>query len=242
VVDAHVVSGPDELRKAVIQSVLNWHFTSDSANGTRQVTVVFAIPQGPTPVRGAARIYPAPLSGQPPARILAITAPADLLARLPIHEGDMMTPELRASLEKTVHDYDEHFVIGSQYTQDGLRVIINPPNTRMSPPVMQTSSTAPAPGAVRVVANVAAANILSQTPPEYPPLAKAARVQGTVRFEATIGKDGAVQNLQLLEGPPLLVQAAMHAVRQWVYKPTLLNGQPVQAITTIDVNFTLSEN
>jgi TonB family protein len=104
----------------------------------------------------------------------------------------------------------------------------------------QSSAPAP-PGTIRVGANVQAANIISQAKVSYPPLAKAARVQGTVRFEATIGKDGHVENLQLVSGPPLLVQAAMDSVRQWIYKPTLLNGQPVSVVTTVDVNFTLSE-
>ena len=104
----------------------------------------------------------------------------------------------------------------------------------------QSNGPAP-PGTIRVGANVQAANIVSQAKVTYPPLAKAARVQGTVRFEATIGKDGHVENLQLISGPPLLVQAAMDSVRQWVYKPTLLNGQAISVITTVDVNFTLSE-
>jgi len=85
------------------------------------------------------------------------------------------------------------------------------------------------------------ANLIKQPKPVYPPLAKAARVQGTVKFQATISKDGTIENLQLLSGPPLLVQAAMQAVQQWQYKPTLLNGDPVEVITTIDVNFTLSQ-
>jgi protein TonB len=82
---------------------------------------------------------------------------------------------------------------------------------------------------------------VSQPKPVYPPLAKAARVQGTVSFQAVIGTDGTVRNLQLISGPPLLVQAAMMAVQQWVYEPTLLNGKPVEVITTIDVNFTLQD-
>ncbi|MES1261697.1 MAG: energy transducer TonB, partial [Acidobacteriota bacterium] len=94
---------------------------------------------------------------------------------------------------------------------------------------------------VRVGAAVQEAALLSQPKPVYPPLAKEARVQGTVKFEAVIGKDGRVQNLRLLSGPPLLVQAAMQGVQQWVYKPTLLNGSPTEVITTIDVNFTLSQ-
>ncbi len=94
---------------------------------------------------------------------------------------------------------------------------------------------------MRVGGNVQQANLIRQPKPLYPPLAKAARVQGTVKFQATISKEGTIQNLQLLSGPPLLVQAAMQAVKQWVYKPTLLNGEPVEVITTIDVNFTLSQ-
>ena len=77
--------------------------------------------------------------------------------------------------------------------------------------------------------------------PPYPPLAKQARISGTVRFTAIIGKDGTIQNLQLITGHPLLVQAATEAVKQWLYKPTLLNGEPVEVITQIDVNFTLSQ-
>jgi len=94
---------------------------------------------------------------------------------------------------------------------------------------------------IRVGGNVTAANLLRQVRPVYPPLAKAARVQGTVKFEAVIAKDGTIQNLHLVSGPPLLVQAALQAVQQWQYKPTLLNNEPVEVITTIDVNFTLSQ-
>ena len=66
-------------------------------------------------------------------------------------------------------------------------------------------------------------------------------MQGTVRFEATISKEGTIENLKLLPGaPPLLVQAAMDAVKQWRYKPTILNGEPTEVETTIDVNFSLS--
>jgi TonB family protein len=97
------------------------------------------------------------------------------------------------------------------------------------------------PGTVRVGSAVQAANLTSQTAPVYPPLAKAARVQGTVSLAATIGTDGRVQNLQLISGPPLLVQAATDSVRQWVYKPVMMNGQPVPVVTTIDVNFTLAQ-
>ena len=94
---------------------------------------------------------------------------------------------------------------------------------------------------IRVGGNVQAANLIKKVTPSYPPLAKQARIQGTVRFNAVIGKDGAIQNLTLVSGHPLLVPSATEAVKQWVYKPTLLNGDPVDVITQIDVNFTLSQ-
>jgi protein TonB len=93
---------------------------------------------------------------------------------------------------------------------------------------------------IRVGGNVIAAKKIRGPVPIYPPLAKAARIQGHVLFSAIIGRDGTIQNLQLISGHPLLVPAAQEAVRQWVYQPTLLNGEPVEVITQIDVNFTLS--
>lgn len=97
------------------------------------------------------------------------------------------------------------------------------------------------PSRIRVGGNVQRANLIRQVMPQYPPLAKQARIQGTVRFTAIIGKDGHIQNLQLISGHPLLVAAAEQAVQQWVYRPTELNGEPVEVVTTIDVNFTLSQ-
>ena len=97
------------------------------------------------------------------------------------------------------------------------------------------------PEPLKVGGNVQAANLLKKITPAYPALAKSARIQGTVRFTAIIGKDGTIQNLQLVSGHPMLVQSATEAVKQWVYKPTLLNGEPVEVITQIDVNFTLSQ-
>jgi len=97
-----------------------------------------------------------------------------------------------------------------------------------------------APKRIRVGGNVQQARLLNQPRPVYPPLAKQARIQGTVRLQAIIAKDGTVQELQVLQGHPLLVQSALEAVRQWRYQPTLLNGEPVEVVTTIDVVFTLS--
>ena len=95
------------------------------------------------------------------------------------------------------------------------------------------------PKRIRVGGNVQKARLINQPKPLYPPLAKQARIQGTVRLEAIIAKDGTIQQLRVVKGHPLLVQSALNAVRQWRYNPTVLNGQPVEVATTIDVHFTL---
>jgi TonB family protein len=108
------------------------------------------------------------------------------------------------------------------------------------PPAPALGATPAAPQRIRVGANVQAQNLIYRADPIYPPLAAQARIQGTVRFTAIIGKDGTMQNIQLISGHPLLVVAAKEAVQQYRYKPTLLNGIPVEVITTIDVHFALA--
>jgi protein TonB len=95
------------------------------------------------------------------------------------------------------------------------------------------------PGPQRIGAGVAEANLIKKVDPEYPPLALAARIQGTVDFTVTIGTDGHVQEMQLVRGHPMLAQAAAKALQQYVYRPTLLNGQPVVVITDISIPFKL---
>ena len=107
------------------------------------------------------------------------------------------------------------------------------------PPSRQTSPGSTQP--IRVGGTVQNANLIRRVTPVYPEMALRARVQGTVRFSAVIGKGGAIQDLQLISGPSLLVQSAVDAVKQWVYRPTLLNGEPVEVITQIEVNFTLTK-
>src|SRR3982751_899782 len=109
------------------------------------------------------------------------------------------------------------------------------------PPPVKDAPKPVTPKSIRVGGNVQAAKLVRQPKPQYPPLAKQARIQGTVRFNAVIGRDGQIANLTLASGHPLLVPAATEAVRQWVYQPTLLNGEPVEVVTQIDVNFTLSQ-
>jgi protein TonB len=96
-------------------------------------------------------------------------------------------------------------------------------------------------GPLRVGGNVQAARIVNRVQPIYPPLARQTRISGTVRLHAIISKDGTIIQLEVINGHPLLQQAALDAVRQWRYQPTLLNGEPVEVDTTIDVIFSLNQ-
>jgi protein TonB len=111
--------------------------------------------------------------------------------------------------------------------------------------ISATNSTAmvpkmAAPTRVRVSSGVSTGLLIRKVPPTYPPLARQARIQGVVILQAQISKTGDIQNLQLISGHPMLAPAAIEAVKQWKYKPYLLNGEPVEVDTQVQVNFTLA--
>jgi protein TonB len=111
-----------------------------------------------------------------------------------------------------------------------------------APTEHQTAATPVKPDGppVRLGGRVLEAQLIKKVVPVYPPLARVARVSGTVHLEGILSKDGTIRNLQVLSGHPLLVRAALDAVRQWVYRPTQLNGEPVEVIAPIDVVFSLN--
>jgi protein TonB len=92
---------------------------------------------------------------------------------------------------------------------------------------------------VRVSSGVASGNLINRVTPVYPPIARTNRIAGQVVLHALISKNGNIENLQVVSGHPMLTQSALEAVRQWKYKPYLLNGEPVEVETTIQVNFNL---
>jgi periplasmic protein TonB len=96
------------------------------------------------------------------------------------------------------------------------------------------------PQRVRVSQGVTQGLLIKRIQPTYPPLARQARIQGTVLLQAEISKTGDIQNLRLISGHPMLAPAAIEAVKQWKYRPYILNGEPVDVETQITVNFTLS--
>jgi len=96
------------------------------------------------------------------------------------------------------------------------------------------------PQRIRVSSGVQSGLLIRKVNPTYPPLARQARIQGVVILQAQISKEGNIENLQLISGHPMLAPAAIEAVKQWKYKPYLLNGEPVEVETQVQVNFTLS--
>jgi protein TonB len=108
-----------------------------------------------------------------------------------------------------------------------------PPPVKVEKPVT--------PKRITIGGNVQQAKLVRQPKPVYPPLAKQARISGVVHLAAVISKDGTIQDLKVISGHPLLIPSALEAVKQWVYQPTQLNGEPVEVSTQIDVNFTLSQ-
>ena len=98
------------------------------------------------------------------------------------------------------------------------------------------------PGPVRADQRVMSGQIVKKVPPQYPSVARQARIQGTVVLKAVIDTSGAVQSLQLISGHPMLAPAVIEAVKQWKYTPYLLNGDPVVVETNVTVNFNLVGN
>ncbi|MGB9459245.1 MAG: M56 family metallopeptidase [Bryobacteraceae bacterium] len=283
VTDASILSGPDELRKAVLQSVLNWHFYKDADGAMRQVSVTFELPkEGTMPSTGVTGGVAAGVSGgvgtgtgdavgggassygrygnivadqftvdnsdlytssTSVLKSIAVSgisdsAKADLLARLPVHEGDTLLAKISDvmyQVGEAVAKFDPHLHVGINI-HNGIAMM------RISPDEPTSSGNGETPKRVDVGSNVQALRLISKVDPVYPPLAKQAKIQGTVELSAVIGKDGRVQDLRVIRGHPLLVQAALDAVKNWVYQPTLVNGEPVEVKTSIQINFALASS
>ena len=108
-----------------------------------------------------------------------------------------------------------------------------------SAPVL-AKTPAPTPKRIRVPARIAEANLVYDVAPKYPPEAGRAQIEGTVVLLAVIAKDGTVEDVRVKSGLSVLAQAAIEAVKQWRYRPYLLNGEPVEVDSQITINFTLS--
>jgi len=133
----------------------------------------------------------------------------------------------------------ENGVPGGIGVPGAISQILAPPIPQPKPRVTDAPTIPAKP--IAIGGDVQAAKLVKKVIPAYPPLARQARVSGTVQLIGVIAKDGTIQQLQVVSGHPLLVKAALDAVRQWIYRPTLLNGQAVEVIAPIDVIFTLGQ-
>ncbi len=249
VADARVQSGPDELRRSALSSALQWHFANETGqDSVIQSAVTFKLAAGSANSLSRPRIPE--LSGPsifksigwgPMASKEMFEKVRDALPRL----GEPMTSESLQRIAETVHQIDEHLTVGFivDPKDNSGSVIIDMAGGKSSAPLSSSNFSPPATEGVkrvRVGGNVQAAKITNKVTPKYPPLAKQSRIQGTVRYNVLISKDGAIKVMELVSGHPLLVEAATPAVQQWQYEPTFLNGEPVEVVTVIDMNFTLA--
>jgi TonB family protein len=280
VTDARVLSGPGELRRDALSSVLQWHYAGDgAAPPSARVSIQYAQRAAATAAVGGA-LPPAPPPPPPPGATrrelrgvegwdgvlsgiqysgLSPDLKQRIEDRLKMHAGDTVSNEVLIGIGNSLREIDDHLVLGvfSDQTPQGrsVKLQISVRGAQIAPPVRPAPPPPPPPPAgqspaampggapqrINLSGNVQTANLVTKITPVYPPLAKQARIQGSVRMTAIIGTEGQVVDLQLVSGHPLLAEAAMDAVRQWIYRPTLLNGQPVEVITQIDVNFTLAQ-
>lgn len=258
VVDARAVSGPLELRQGAVRWALDWRYdTSVQSARTVVATVTFQMPE-----RGAELSIP--LLGLPMLMEQA-DLPASSLVLRAVQTADLdpPNPALQAKLESYIGqnfgidgalaDAIQQEIAGATEATDSYQaptayvaprvdgavlLVRRPaprdpkPAPRVNPGVPKRISVGGATQKKRVIRNVL---------PVYPALAKQAKVQGTVNLNVILSEGGSVRTVEVLSGHPLLIPAAIDAVKQWRYKPTLLNGQPVAVETTVDIHFTLSE-
>jgi periplasmic protein TonB len=231
-----------ESGKAMTAKSKYWPFISLFANSAAMVALILwplLHPEAlPTQMIATLMVAPSPPpSPPPPIRTLKVQTKSEMLnARLQAPSRipkETKAVNVSATPPTMVVNGMEDLGAG---TPGGMSTIIGS--------VGMGAATVVKPEAVRklnVSSGVMAGNLLDKTPPQYPAIAKAARVQGTVVLQATISKTGLIQNLRVISGPPMLQQAAIDAVRSWRYKPYLLNGDPVEVETTINIVFSLGD-
>lgn len=236
VTDARVVSGPEELRNPALQSILQWRYKPGANPKTVTVTITFRAPERLPEASSNQILRAVDVSRAPLEKREAFRARLEPLIGKPMDE-------VRAGVMEAMRDIDPS--VGIQWnidpsTGDNSIALIGgmPP----APPGASADFPPPAAGIkrIRVGGNVQSSKLLVQVPPTYPAAAKQARVQGLVRFQVLINRDGTVQSLAVSNGHPLLIDAAQQAVRHWTWQTTHLNGEPVEVLTVVDVNFTLA--
>jgi TonB family protein len=257
VADARVLSGPDELRKAALQSALQWHFAREAAGAKRQVTISFALSGTPEPEALAVRVPDMPRAAgagerKRTVKSIRVLGTSDqvrdeLLAGLPVRIGNVVGNDEISAAFRYVRQFDEHLNVSIlPASADEVNILVVAPSPNATPRAeaaigVATTNSEIDGQRIKVGGNVQSSKLIRQIRPVYPADAKAARIQGVVKLSAVIAKDGTIKQLEVISGHPLFIAPTLEAVRQWVYETTLLNGSPVEVQTQIDVNYTLSQ-
>jgi periplasmic protein TonB len=217
-----------------------WPFVSLLVNGTGMIALITwpllhpeALPRqmiatlmvAPSPPPLPPRTAPAP---KVQTRSEIVNAGLQAPSRIPKQINTVMESATPPSLQATGMD--------DSGSPSGIGNILDSTGTGTALVVKQVPAK-PLPIASRLMAG----NLLSRTLPQYPAISRAAHIQGVVVLQATISKTGSIKNLRVISGPPMLRQAALDAVQTWRYRPYLLNGDPVEVETTINVVFNLGE-
>lgn len=158
-------------------------------------------------------------------------------------------PSITAQILEQPPVVPQHVAVGPDLQPPGISVSSNPfgssgsadwiPGGNDKGPAIEVARPAPENKPRKMSQGVMDAMLIRRVQPDYPTIAKLMRLSGTVLLRATIGRDGEVREVEVLSGNPILAQAALNAVREWRYRPTLLSGEPVEVETEITVNFIL---
>ena len=258
VVDARAVSGPLELRQEAVRWALDWRYDPAVQPARSLVaTVSFRLPEQDPDLSF-------PILGLSGLMERVDFPPASLVLRS-VQSGDLdpPNPALHAKLESYIGQSFGPDGSLAEAIQGDIVAATEPTGSyratqawiapRADGAVLlirraQRSTSQPAPAAkpsvpkrIRVGGGVQKKRAVRVVQPSYPALARQAKVQGTVDLSVILSEEGAVQTVDVLSGHPLLIPAAIEAVKQWRYKPTLLNGKPVEVETTVEINFALSD-
>lgn len=239
VADARVISGPEELRRAALDGVLDWQFEAKQA--VARVTIDFRIPPDRSPASVSVPVSGIEIDGKLDPKLVET-----LRARLQPLVGQPFGPWTMSDAIRITRSVLPSLQVQPKFSMKSGEpdmppvpadvVLIVTAQQLTAPPHAFPPSSNPR---IRVGGAVQAGNLLQIHQPEYPPLARQARIQGVVRFDALIGTGGTVQHIRVVSGHPLLIPNATDAVRRFVYKPTYVDGKPVEVQTQVDVNFTL---
>ncbi len=205
---------------AVLIALIVWPLLHPEALPKQMMAALMVAPPAPTPP-----------PAMPKAHIKSEMVNTELLFPSRIPKAIKVVQE--SSLPPTMEGVVEVLSSGPPV---GLSTVIGTIGT--GPPIVVKPAP---PKKVSISSGVMAGNLIEKTVPQYPAIAKAARIQGVVVVQATISTTGLIENIRVTSGPPMLQQAAVDAVRSWRYKPYLLNGEPVEVETTVNVVFNLGE-